>query len=112
MKSLTFKAPLFPGRIRVFFFSLEDFNKADPDTIGKTFDGYDAFFWERKIGFCIVFLKYSDNALAHEAVHCAWSVLENAGVKVSYDNDEPLAYLVDRIVERVQKHRAKELKNG
>lgn len=110
MKPLTFKVPLFAGRIKVFF-SLADFHAADPSTTDKDFRAYDAFFWDRKIGYCIVFLKYSDNALAHEAVHCAWAILADAGVEVTQDNDEPLAYMVDRIVERVQKHRAKEIKN-
>lgn len=110
MKPLLFKVPLFAGRVRVFF-SLEDFHKADPSTVSRDFRGYDAFFWERKIGFCIVFLKYAESTLAHEAVHCAWAILDNAGVVVTSDNDEPLAYLGDRIVERVQKHRAKEIEN-
>ncbi len=112
MKPLTFKVPLFGGRVKVFF-SLDDFQKADPYAKpDRDFGFYDAFFWNRPIGYCIVFVKYSDNTLAHEAVHCAWAILADAGVEVTQDNDEPLAYMVDRIVERVQKHRAKEIKNG
>lgn len=112
MKPLLFKVPLFPGRIRVFF-SLEDFQKADPlAEPDRDFGCYDAFFWNRKIGFCIVFIKYSESTLAHEAVHCAWSILDNAGVVVTSDNDEPLAYLVDRIFDKVQKHYKKESANG
>lgn len=107
MKPLLFKVPLFAGRVRVFF-SLEDFHKADPSTVSRDFRGYDAFFWERKIGFCIVFIRYAESTLAHEAVHCAWAILDNAGVVVTSDNDEPLAYLVDRIFDKVQKHYKKE----
>lgn len=112
MKPLTFKVPLFAGRVKVFF-SLAEFQQADPSAQpDRDFGCYDAFFWNRPIGYCIVFHKYSANALAHEAVHCAWSILADAGVKVTQNNDEPLAYMVDRIVERVQKHRAKEMKNA
>jgi hypothetical protein len=38
--------------------------------------------------------------LAHEAVHAANYMLERAGVKMSYENDEAQAYLVGHIVDQ------------
>lgn len=32
---------------------------------------------------------------AHESIHAAWAVLNAVGVKISYENQEPLAYLAD-----------------
>ena len=37
--------------------------------------------------------------LAHEATHAAFYILTGAGVKLTSDNDEPLAYLVGYIVD-------------
>lgn len=36
--------------------------------------------------------------IAHEAVHAAWAILDSAGVKVTADNHEALAYMVTWIV--------------
>lgn len=36
---------------------------------------------------------YCSETLTHECVHAAWRVLELVGIKVSVDNQEPLAYL-------------------
>ena len=38
--------------------------------------------------------------LAHEAVHAANYMLDRAGVKMSYENDEAQAYLVGHIVDQ------------
>lgn len=44
---------------------------------------------------------YDTECLAHECVHAAWRVLSLAGVKVSYSNQEPLAYLTGWIARQV-----------
>lgn len=35
--------------------------------------------------------------ITHECVHAAWGVLETVGIEVSFENQEPLAYLTDWI---------------
>ena len=41
--------------------------------------------------------------IAHEAVHAAHFLLKDVGVKITPDNDEPLAYLVQWIVDELTK---------
>ena len=41
--------------------------------------------------------------VAHEAVHMAWFALDLAGVQVTIDNHEQLAYLVGHYVEQINK---------
>lgn len=41
---------------------------------------------------------YDHGLLAHEAVHLGIQILEDKGIKVNLENEEALAYLVDRIV--------------
>lgn len=35
--------------------------------------------------------------LSHEALHVAWTILENAGVNVDYEQQEPITYLAQYI---------------
>ncbi|OIX96229.1 hypothetical protein BFS14_01830 [Serratia fonticola] len=37
--------------------------------------------------------SYNAESLTHECIHAAWRILELVGIKVSVDNQEPLAYL-------------------
>jgi len=111
MKPMNFKTPLFPSRIRVFF-SLDDFYAKYPEEQVKDATGFKAFVCEKNGIICLVLVEYSEVTLVHECVHVAWAVLNFTGVHVDYHNDEPLAYLVDHIFERVQKHHAKECTNG
>lgn len=108
MRMMNFKMPLYPARIRVFF-CLNDFYAKYPEEAYKDATGFKAFVCEKEGVICIVFIAYTDATLAHESVHAAWAVLNWTGVKVSYDNDEPLAYCVDYIFGKVQAHRQKEL---
>lgn len=39
--------------------------------------------------------EHTEQTLVHECVHAAWYILDNAGVEVTADNQEPLAYLTD-----------------
>jgi hypothetical protein len=43
--------------------------------------------------------------LAHECLHLAWDILDARGVKVTADNDEPLAYLMAHLLRQVLAHR-------
>lgn len=108
MRPMNFKMPLYPARVRVFF-SLEDFYHKYPEEAYKDATGFKAFVCEKDGVVCMVFINYSDTNLAHESVHAAWAILEWTGVKVSYDNDEPLAYCVDYIFGKVQTYWQKEL---
>jgi len=45
--------------------------------------------------------KNSIATIAHEALHCAISILEDRGVKYGKDNDESLCYLLGQIVNEV-----------
>lgn len=53
-----------------------------------------------------IVVLYLNNAslqvLAHESVHAAWAVLNGVGAKVSYKNQEPLAYLTDWVFEKTR----------
>ncbi len=42
------------------------------------------------------------NTIAHEAVHCAWRILDLAGVEVDAGNHEVLAYLVGWIMQEAK----------
>lgn len=111
MKPMNFKAPLFPARLRVFF-CIEDYLKRYPERADRDISDYDAFVADGDNGvISIVLLKYSEATLAHECVHAAWAVLNYAGVYAEHNNDEPLAYLVGHIFDKVQKHHKKESAN-
>jgi hypothetical protein len=108
MKTLVFRMPLFPSRIKVFF-GLDLYCKTYNETKSEL-DKYGAFVSVKGEDICMVFNDncYSEGLLAHESVHAAWNVLDNACVKVTFDNDEPLAYCTQYIFERVQSHYNKE----
>lgn len=107
MRTLTFKMPLFPSTVRVFF-SLEAFLKRYPSDYD--YGHYKAFVCTRHDGVCMVFKPeyFKESLLAHESVHAAWYVLDYAQVKVDFTNDEPLAYAVEHIYEQVYRHWKKE----
>ena len=41
--------------------------------------------------------------IAHECIHAAYTLLDEAGVQISASNNEPLAYLVSFLMEEVDK---------
>ncbi|WP_145586620.1 hypothetical protein [Yersinia kristensenii] len=45
--------------------------------------------------------NYNTEVLSHECVHAAWRVLDLVGIRVSYSNQEPLAYLTGWIARQV-----------
>ncbi|QZA71175.1 hypothetical protein AH01_57 [Pantoea phage AH01] len=111
MKPFSFRAPLFPARVRVFF-SLEDYYKKYPERANENTTNFEAFVADGGSGvISLVLIKYSDANLAHECVRAAWAVLNYACAYVEHDNDEPLAYMVGHIFDKVQKHYKKESAN-
>lgn len=51
--------------------------------------GYAPVIWVR---------RPSLRAFIHESLHCATYLMDTRGIRVSYDNDEVLAYLLEHIV--------------
>jgi hypothetical protein len=45
----------------------------------------------------------NDTAIYHEATHCAWDMLTQRGVAVTYENHETLTYLADYIADTIKK---------
>ena len=45
--------------------------------------------------------KMYHGVIAHEAVHVSSFLLENRGVKLDFNNDEPAAYLVEWITDQI-----------
>lgn len=118
--SCTINIPIYGSIIKFFYGDPDEFL----DTIRKeyrcTFDNFDGFchgycaFLEKTHGKYtdqnIIFYINSDDmpngmkkihTIHHEAIHAAWFILDNAGIKLSDDNHEPLTYLEGYIAEKV-----------
>jgi hypothetical protein len=54
----------------------------------------------------LAFVHIDPNTVAHECVHAAWIILKSAGVIVTQNNDETLAYLTGELVELVTRRLA------
>lgn len=72
---------------------------------------------DNRFGYCIWFSKSGDirrgDWIAHESTHAALCIFEDIGARISYEDQEPFAYLVGWIfecIDKVRKH--KEVKNG
>lgn len=87
-------------------------------------DGYkllesscDGLFLTRPDSYQIIFNieNLSLNIIAHECTHAILRILENIEIPVNCDNDEPAAYLMGYLVDRVYHEATKlglEIKNG
>lgn len=51
--------------------------------------------------YLIIYEGYNNHTVYHESLHLAWEVLNSRMVEVDYDNQEPLAYLMDFISNEV-----------
>jgi hypothetical protein len=106
-----FKVPIYFGYLEVY---VSDDWKATSDKYNlkitdKYVNGYDGLadgityknglnrYW------IIVTPKTSVSTLAHESVHIASFIFLNAGVIADYNNDEPYAYMVGWIFNKVYK---------
>ena len=59
--------------------------------------------YEGEVYLTIGYPEHNNSAtLAHEAVHCAWRILDLVGIEVYNSNHEALAYLVGWIMETAQ----------
>ena len=72
---------------------------------------------DNRLGYCIWFPKSSDmrrgDWIAHECTHAALCIFDDVGARVSYEDQEPLAYLVGWVFECVDEVRKyKEVKDG
>ena len=64
-------------------------------------DGHDAYYIV--LNFNHHFSKICSGTIAHEAFHIASYIAENRGVKMDFNNPEPMAYLVGWIDNEVNK---------
>jgi len=55
----------------------------------------------RSYSYLVIYEGYNNHTVYHESLHAAWELLNDRLVEVSYDNQEPLAYLVDYISNEV-----------
>ena len=53
--------------------------------------------------FAIRLIRTDDITIHHEAVHCAWDILDQRGVGVEHKNHEALTYLADYIAKIIKK---------
>lgn len=69
-------------------------------------DGGNAgYFWSKIDSMEIPFIWLQEknlSTIAHEAVHAAWFILDDVGVKISADNHEALTYLVSYIIKNIK----------
>lgn len=70
-----------------------------------------------RLGYCIWFPKSGDirrgDWIAHESTHAALCIFDDIGARVSYEDQEPFAYLVGWIFKCIDEVRKfKEVKNG
>lgn len=70
-----------------------------------------------RFGYCIWFPKSGDirrgDWIAHESTHAALCIFDDIGARVSYEDQEPFAYLVGWVFECIDTVRKlKEVKNG
>ncbi|CAM3699784.1 hypothetical protein [Xenorhabdus thuongxuanensis] len=56
--------------------------------------------------------SYGTEILAHECVHVAWHVLDLVRVKVSFANQEPLAYVTGWVAEHVNNYMVEQIEKA
>ena len=75
----------------------------------ETWDAMTAHVYNKNknIGGLMVIFKNSEcltsSNITHESIHVAMDILDYVGVKIDYDNQEPLAYLAGWVTECVYK---------
>lgn len=72
---------------------------------------------DNRLGYCVWFPKSGDikrgDWIAHESTHAALCIFDDIGARISYEDQEPLAYLVGWIFECIDTVRKfKEVKDG
>ncbi len=90
------KVPLYNQTVGVYF-DIASYHKDYPEYTNDGDNGCYGFVQNRNI----VIVDYNPNTVVHECLHAAWQVLDDCGVKVTHDNDEPLAYVLGYIYEAV-----------
>lgn len=112
--------PIYGNIIYLYYGDPDAFIDAVKKEYKCTFDNFDGYcegycaFLEKSVGkythqhilFYIKGVEIAGNkkkihTIHHEAIHAAWFILDNAGIKLSEDNHEPLTYLEGFIAEKV-----------
>lgn len=63
--------------------------------------------WDGRRGFVIIlnfhnsFRKVHNGTISHEALHAAHFIADSVGIDANFDNDEPITYLIEWIVDEV-----------
>ncbi|MFC0178988.1 hypothetical protein [Thorsellia kenyensis] len=103
------KIPIYAGHISICesieaaksYFKNIDFEHYGDDYNGLTIK---AFGNNGSLSVIIIFDDIDNipfHVISHESIHAAWAVLDNSGIKPSYDNQEVLTYLSDWVVKEV-----------
>jgi hypothetical protein len=110
MKHLMIEVPIYKTGVEFYFGKMEDMDKictkrsltkASRTAEGTTWlrEGCRPLIW---IGHTKVNMK-SIPITIHEIIHASMHILDFVGIKVSDDNDEPLTYLAQHLLEKVMK---------
>lgn len=101
-----FEIPIYKGYLVVVFTNtsdivelIDDFNDAEiyAHAVSHRYKGKDAYF-------CIFNPfdhRISPGVVAHEAYHAANFIMAGCGIVLDYENDEPAAYLIEWIMDKI-----------
>lgn len=104
----TFSIPIYRGRLVVIISNTDvshiipNFDKTDDTYAHSYLDNYK----NREAVFCLLNFsnknrKITHGVIAHEALHLANYMAIRRGIALDVDNDEPIAYLVEWITDRI-----------
>lgn len=107
MKSKTVKIPIYGGRLLIYFTdNLQSLN--GKYNLGNV-EGFEALSLDD--GGRRYVIAFNDDpkasVIAHEAVHITNMIFKDVHVKLDINNDEPYAYLLEWVVEQVDKFKNK-----
>lgn len=118
--SCAINIPIYGNIINLYYGDPNEFVDAIKNKYKCRFDNFDNFcegycaFLEKTAGkyteqHIVFYIKNTEipgnkkkiHTIHHEAIHAAWFILDNAGIKLGEDNHEPLTYLEGYIAEKV-----------
>lgn len=103
MKIMKFKIPIYFGWFQVVV--TDNFKEAEKRLriTGDTPDElYDAYTVRTNSAYTLVIKpNLKPSAIAHEGLHVVNMLFEDRGVKLSTDNDEPSAYMLSWVVDKI-----------
>ena len=109
MKETTIKIPIFGAEIILIYGTYEEIHneveETYPDLVGEM-NNFDGRYWVIEQGetitrYLIICNGYKVGIIYHESLHAAYDILHTCRVVIDATNDEPLAYLMEYIAERI-----------